>query len=238
MRGKAKTIHIPPGDVDNCSCPVCPKICKSPQGLLCHLRTARSCSWYRLGKNPEPRCDIPDVVEDSREDEDASGDMDVDVEDFRDILESGDLFRSTLPSVTNMAQDPDEGGGPSSSGQEGPRSSQALRIPALDDDEDTRGEEEDELAGRVIRMDPTIVETWKSYFGVDGEEEDNQMDVDEENGQPMVDPGGKWKPFASELDWQVAMWVIREDVGQKSLNRFLCIPGVSPSSFMHALLTS
>ena len=52
------------------------------------------------------------------------------------------------------------------------------------------------------------------------------MDVDGEE-PPAADPNSKWKPFASELDWQVAMWVIREDVGQNSLNRLLSIPGVS-----------
>ncbi|KAH9910856.1 uncharacterized protein B0H18DRAFT_820781, partial [Fomitopsis serialis] len=103
--------------------------------------------------------------------------------------------------------------------------------PALDDDDDTRVEEEDELAGKVIRMEETIVETWRAYFGEDEEgvdlDEEDRMDVDgEDEAQKPLDPNQKWRPFASELDWRVAMWVVREDVGQKSLNRFLSIPGV------------
>ncbi|KAH9916698.1 uncharacterized protein B0H18DRAFT_818440, partial [Fomitopsis serialis] len=109
-----------------------------------------------------------------------------------------------------------------------------------DDDEDTRVEDEDPLAGKVIRMEPTIVETWRAYFsgedgddpmdgdGADGLDGDEAMDVDEEDRPPEEQARNEvWKPFASELDWQVAKWVVCEDVGQNSLNRFLSIPGVS-----------
>ena len=86
------------------------------------------------------------------------------------------------------------------------------------------------MAGKVIRMEQSIVETWKAYFSDDvgdgASDSEVPMDVDGEE-PPAADPNSKWKPFASELDWQVAMWVIREDVGQNSLNRLLSIPGVS-----------
>ncbi|KAI0733701.1 hypothetical protein C8Q72DRAFT_880835 [Fomitopsis betulina] len=112
-------------------------------------------------------------------------------------------------------------------------------MPALDDDEDTRVKEEDPLAGRVIPMEPTILETWRVYFAEEGEdkpmdmdnadgpEADERMDVDDEDRPPNeCDSNAVWRPFSSELDWCMAKWVISEDVGQKSLNRFLSIPGV------------
>ena len=58
------------------------------------------------------------------------------------------------------------------------------------------------------------------------------MNVDEEDTNmetepPLKDPNIKWRLFASELDWRVVMWAVWEDMGQKSLNRLLSIPGVS-----------
>ena len=35
-----------------------------------------------------------------------------------------------------------------------------------------------------------------------------------------------WKPFASELDWQLAAWAVREEVHQGAVDRLLSIPGV------------
>ncbi|KAH9913741.1 uncharacterized protein B0H18DRAFT_829474, partial [Fomitopsis serialis] len=212
------------------TCPACDKPLKSAQRLMAHLSSAQSCKWYRKGKNPEPRCEIPVLVHKAAPATDM--DVDVDVEDFRDVLETRDLFWFTLPTSVNPPI-PTEGEASSSSSTGCPAAQPFPNPPgpALDDDDDTRVEEEDELAGKAIRMEETIVETWRAYFredkeGVDLDEED-RMDVDgEDEAQKPLDPNQKWRPFASELDWRVAMWVVREDVGQKSLNRFLSIPGV------------
>ena len=112
----------------------------------------------------------------------------------------------------------------------------------MDDDEDSRVEEEDELNGRVIRMSPTVVETWKAFFGEDSEPDEDRMDVDGEDLEQPPEGGTednlKWKPFASELDWRVAMWVVQEEVGQNALNRLLSIPGVSVSSLCNDILSA
>lgn len=109
-------------------------------------------------------------------------------------------------------------------------------------DEDVRVEEEDPLAGRVIRMGETLRETWRLYFSSEGcSELDDRMNVDE---PPETSENDRWKPFMSELDWRVAMWVIREDVGQKAVDRLLSIPGVSrylidaPEVFAYILIRS
>ena len=207
---------------------------------MAHLSSARSCQWYRKGKNREeayilPNCE--DVAADQgigsgsdamEEDQEGFGDW----ESFHDVLERGEFFHFDLPAPTSQnARFQGEGDASSSTDTtSSTRGSRRFDVPVLDDDEDTRVVEEDETAGRVIRMERSIVETWKAYFSDDSASDDLDsevpMDVDVEEGL-HTDPNSKWKPFASELDWQVAKWVIREDVGQNSLNRLLGIPGVS-----------
>ena len=228
---------VRPGYEDGNICPACDKPFRTSQGVMAHLSTARSCKWFRKGKNTVPRVyDVPDVVESIADNDTGSGAspdaMDQDPEDFLDVLQHRELFRFDLPSSPAAdSRFPGEGEASSSSARI-PPARPPLTVPALDDDEDTRVVEEDTMAGRVIRMEERIVDTWKAYFAEDpGEEaqgDDVPMEVDGEEGPPAAcpDPNLKWRPFASELDWQVAMWVIREDVGQKSLNRFLSIPGV------------
>lgn len=149
--------------------------------------------------------------------------------DFDDIMEDLDLFRLVLPEPSG-ADRRDQAS--SSSVQEGQLPPGIRRTAlALDDDEDSRVQEEDPLHGRVIRMSETVMETWKTFFSEDLDDQD-LMNVDGEDGNSDTDHPNRWKPFASELDWKVAMWAVREDVGQGSLNRLLAIPGVSPSLFL------
>ncbi|KAE9389078.1 hypothetical protein BT96DRAFT_835447 [Gymnopus androsaceus JB14] len=39
-------------------------------------------------------------------------------------------------------------------------------------------------------------------------------------------PRNIYAPFASEMDWRVAEWVVKDNVGHNSFDRFLHIPGV------------
>ena len=162
--------------------------------------------------------------------------MDIDDEPttFQDVMETRDLFRFVLPPSHANFHVENEGEASSSTSQRaGAPALPGVPVPALDDDEDTRVEEENKLAGMVVRMEETIVETWKAYFGKN-EDDSDAMDVDGEDEPPdKGDLNQKWRPFASELDWQVAMWAVREDVGQNSLNRFLRIPGVGFSIHRH-----
>lgn len=189
---------------------------------MCHLSTARSCKWYRKGKNViRLDDDVPEPVEmevlvSGEDNPGSSNAMEVDGEDFEDLIQNRDLFRFVLPE-----EPPDIGEASSSSA---PRYI-TVRPPVLDDEDDPRTYEEDESVGAVIAMAPSIVEKWKAYFEEDAE---NRMDVDVEENQEGRgnDSSAKWRPFASELDWKVASWIVKEDVGQNSLNRFLSIPGV------------
>ena len=56
--------HVRPGDDDDRTCPVCERWFETSQGLMSHLSLARSCKWYRKGKNPiRLDEDIPEPVE-------------------------------------------------------------------------------------------------------------------------------------------------------------------------------
>ncbi|KAH9929290.1 uncharacterized protein B0H18DRAFT_1117630 [Fomitopsis serialis] len=200
---------------------------------MAHLSTAKSCLWYRKGKNKDLWSNLPNVEEQMVEEQALSSaeDMEVDPqENIWDALENRDLFRFVLPDAGTQPATQDENQASSSTHPAVPPDPRVVQAPALDDDEDDRVEEEDSLAGKVIRMDATIVQTWKAFFADDLEDDTSdadQMEVDSEDGRPRGrDRSEVWKPFASELDWRVAMWVVREDVGQKSINRFLSIPGV------------
>ena len=221
--------HIRPGDDDDRTCPVCDRWFPTSQGLMSHLSLARSCKWYRKGKNPiRLDEDIPEPVEMDElvvgNDNSLNG-IEVDDEDFEDVIQNRDLFRFVLPD-----QPPDGFSSPGASSSY-PRQV-TISPPILDDDDDTRTFEEDVTAGAVIAMQPTIVEKWKVYFGDDAD--NDHLDVDGEETEQAVgeDPDRKWRPFASELDWRVAAWILKEDVGQNALNRFLSIPGVSLNSVL------
>lgn len=50
------------------------------------------------------------------------------------------------------------------------------------------------------------------------------------NAQAAPDGGlqnGIFAPFASNTDWQIAQWAVKDSIGHNSLDRFLSIPGVS-----------
>ncbi|KAH9916704.1 uncharacterized protein B0H18DRAFT_884628 [Fomitopsis serialis] len=215
MRGSKKACVFP-GTQDDTTCPACDKPLKTSQGLMAHLSTARSCLWYRKGKNRVPvEHNIPEVTETAEcnvSGTDDAMDEDEPYEDFHTFLDHGNLFHFELPAEAEVMEE-----------QAGNDSGPSL-------------EDVDTTAGRVIRMEPRIVDTWKAFFAEDSategsaDSEEDRMDVDSEEGEGGCaqerDPNGRWKPFASELDWRVANWIIREDVGQGSLNRFLSIPGV------------
>lgn len=58
------------------------------------------------------------------------------------------------------------------------------------------------------------------------------MDIDPAEDNPYA-------PFASEVDWRVAQWAVKETVGQSAFDRFLEIPGVSHlqiHSIIHLIL--
>ncbi|EGO26571.1 hypothetical protein SERLADRAFT_407308 [Serpula lacrymans var. lacrymans S7.9] len=83
------------------------------------------------------------------------------------------------------------------------------------DDDDERVVEQNENAGKVIRVDLDAHNKWRESFH-QFHQDNNEMDVDL--------PDNRWAPFSTELDWKFAHWALQEGIGQKSLDRLLAIP--------------
>ena len=136
---------------------------------MAHLSTARSCKWYRKGKNKAPASYVVPHREDILEQEvlrasrAARGDEDDDMMDFAEHMENRDLFRFILP-LSEDGSEPRLGESSSSMSSylPAPRLPPPLSVPELDEDEDLTFEEEDSLAGVVIRMEETVVEAGAS----------------------------------------------------------------------------
>ncbi|KDQ51509.1 hypothetical protein JAAARDRAFT_86812, partial [Jaapia argillacea MUCL 33604] len=83
-------------------------------------------------------------------------------------------------------------------------------------------------AGRVIRVDRGLYEKWRRRFRDEIRDEHVGGDGDFEMGD-AVDGGrdNPFHPFALEMDWRVAQWVLKESPGHGAFDRLLAIPGVS-----------
>jgi hypothetical protein len=138
-----------------------------------------------------------------------------------DLADHDDLFHfvplcSTPPVNIEIGE---EGPGPSTAASIAKR----LQHRILEDDDDRRVEEPFLGAGRVVQMDQTLHEKWKKQFAQEYDR-DGDATMDDTIG---VDKDATFYPFASELDWRVASWVIKESPGNKAFDRLLEIPGVS-----------
>ncbi|KAL1711663.1 hypothetical protein EV715DRAFT_215057 [Schizophyllum commune] len=200
-------------------CPVCYRLFDTVSGRDKHLRSAKSCKGYRNGKlkalaegqftpipptHPHDSPSAPVIEDVGAAAEQISAQQDDDL--F--------YFVAEPEPVTG-----EEGPGPSTLASQRSRIAQAAQERVLDDYDDTRVKVVDETAGRAIRIDPSMHNLWRRMFGteaVDG--------MDEESTQYL--------PFASELDWRIASWAVKEDVSQGAFNRLLAIPGVSQPPYV------
>jgi hypothetical protein len=227
--------------LDDLSCPVCMKTFKTKKGCTSHLRTARTCSWYRRGKladlkSLEVENEGGDVQiineEDEWRDPESAGRTEEDPEEvMNEIEEDYHLFDFIpVPSTEDIGE---AGPGPSTLAQ----AAKKLQHRFLDDDDDTRIEDVFEGAGMVIRMNENLHQQWQKLFGhVEDEDGDVEMSGNvemsgmegEAEDTPATTSGGNafYYPFSSELDWHVANWVIKESPGNNAFDRFLAIPGV------------
>ncbi|KAI0734795.1 hypothetical protein C8Q72DRAFT_914560 [Fomitopsis betulina] len=94
----------------------------------------------------------------------------------------------------------------------------------LDDDEDTRVEDIDEMAGEVIGNGEMVREDWWRHFSLHAGEK--MASRKRKAAWTPENPDSKlWHPFESELDWQVGSWAINEEVHKGAVDRLLSIPG-------------
>lgn len=212
-------------ELENRRCPACCCVFGTSQGMVAHLSLARTCSWYHKGKrrqqdardltsNVAMEVDSPEFQSDGYEDifhtitqPEHNKQDEQSPEEVMDELD--DEFFQFIPAnsaydgVTNSRTQPSA----STSG-----SSRVHSALVLDDDEDSRIIDIHLTAGQVIHVNEGLKQRWLQTFG-----------SEDRSGSSS---GDRWKPFASELDWRVACWAVKEGVGYKSLDRLLSIPGV------------
>lgn len=129
-----------------------------------------------------------------------------------EITEGNSLNRQGLlhPSNIHYLQPPEPMSTPTDSPMSTPPDSPVIRC--LDDVLEARVIDWHETAGAVIAdgVQPDIRERWER---LSDKKTDRSTDTD-------------YAPFSSQLDWEIALWAVRENIGQGSLNRLLAIPGV------------
>jgi hypothetical protein len=227
------------GHYEDNICPACGKYFKTTQGLLAHLSSARSCSWWKKGnmaKNEyqEQLDTTPQHEDDDMEDNNINiiNNNNNDDADNREIPDHG---QHLYPDADHIEEPEDifhfvgiqDLGDEGSNGTGLPRSQ--TRLPqsrALDDEEDCKVEDVDETAGKVIGQDQKLYDKWKQIFGQGQAKEGFNMNVDDEPSSEKQNP---YAPFTSELDWRIARWAIKDNPGHKAFDRLLSIPGVGRS---------
>jgi hypothetical protein len=174
-----------------------------------HLSQAKSCAWYEKEKlralgsdnNILSPAPSPPLDPEDNSDWDPQQDPDLDME-FGPYEEEFHFLQTNEP-------------------EEGPQTAeneiQNPKYPILEDDDDQRVVQIDDDAGRIYRHDPPP----------------RQCEVDKD-GDSLMDNNGEpnpFFPFASELDWRVGQWAVKDGPGHNSFNRLLEIPGVKFSPF-------
>jgi hypothetical protein len=197
-------------------CPACHKRLKTMQGLTAHLRTAKSCQWYKKGKLRSLMLPGEYDREDEVQMRDVEEELPAELEELMDAAEPAQVmedFHDRLFDLVPMQGEQEHGHSPSPWNN----------INGADDDVDLRVEVPHPTAGRVIRIDESVHQRWRREFpGVDEEGDVPMEDVVEGSSSGV----NRFAPFASELDWRVACWVVQDGIGHKSFDRLMAIPGV------------
>ncbi|KAH6906990.1 hypothetical protein BKA70DRAFT_1105175 [Coprinopsis sp. MPI-PUGE-AT-0042] len=189
--------------------PVCPASCgrifKNEKGLNTHLSTARSCKWYQKGKLrdlgtlPAPLSPHDGLRFDWNDD------AWPEPEDYDDAnpdapFDLDEQLRRQAYDLLNA--EPVAGPGPSTQAHHRKRLGR-VETRMLDDDEEHRVE---------VHPFPRAGEVVGSHASHTDAAADNLSQ--------------KYAPFTSEMDWQVANWVIADGPSSKAVDRFLSIPGL------------
>jgi hypothetical protein len=186
-----------------------------------HLSKARSCAWYEKGKlrdlglddahdfyvpAPSPPHDPEEEIDWQNYDPQQDQGVDMEFGPYEDDFH----FLPTL--------EPESGPGPQTAANRIQTAANRIpnaKYPILEDDDDERVVQIDKEAGRIYRQDPPPRHC--------------QLEVDND-GDTLMDNNGErnaFFPFASELDWRVAQWAVKDGPGHNAFNRLLEIPGVS-----------
>ena len=240
---------------DKLYCPTCLRDdFKSLRGLTTHINSMRDCSngmnshkqkqreQLSSGTHQTSSSAFQSMSQYSRDldhqansefmDEDEEAEVENEDERVMDLMDDVDTVdQEAFHFVDSVIEEQEEmieigvaGPGPATEEHRRLRQHQNKKFRAyvLDEDDDTRFEEEHGTAGKVIKMNSSLHEQWRALFHHDDNLDD--MDVDPSTSPT---PENIYSPFASELDWRVARWAVKDGIGHKSLDRLLAIPGVS-----------
>lgn len=207
-------------------CPAgCGRAFDTSQGRESHLTQSRSCSWWQTFQKSSALDKVlqADVEEEAlgaeymmRQDEhgellgELAGDL------LQEYEEDNNIFHFVdLDPLIGQA-----GPGPSTEANRLLERQLGVKLRTLDDDsgEDQQVLEWQEDAGVIIRMDESLRARWQLA---------NNLEVDVPMDGTAALPDQMYLPFASEMDWKIAEWVVKDGIGHKSLDRLLSIPGVS-----------
>jgi hypothetical protein len=209
-------------------CPACRKYFTTIKGVHSHLSSSRKCHWYKKGKLKEGKTiveaeGIPDhtICSDVFQPCCILGmqnptDICDEVDPQEAMEEIEDLFEF-IPLPAAAAND----SGPSSKNPK----SHMDRWTSIHLNEDQESQYIDlpyPEAGYIIKVDESLHQKWRRQFG--------HLEVDQEGDVIMEEEGealSPFAPFASELDWRLASWAVKDGIGHKSFDRLLSIPGVS-----------
>ena len=207
------------------------------KGLNSHLKTALQCRHWGKGKRREisdslssqtpALSDLCEGPQPSDMEMDLDLDWDPNSQDNQDIIqevldiwdeEEGRPYHFVEEYVDVEVEIGEAGPGPSTTHQ---RQHADPRV--LDEEDNQLITDWNEKAGTVIRMDQRLHDRWKKLFL---HKDDSDNNISTTSNQDMeLNP---YAPFASELDWRIAKWVVKDQIGHKSFDRFLAIPGVCP----------
>lgn len=200
---------------DDCYCPACGTSFKTAQGTKSHLSQSRRCAWYRKGKNPEGirrtmRTPTPPPLDEFPGDVIITPDL--------PVFEAVEQWEEELFRFIPADSDPNQPG-PSSRSARASSAADTANPGDILSDEEEQVVEVHPTAGKVIRMSDDLYAKWAHSFGL-------EPDRDGDIAMGGSDSPNGFAPFASELDWRIAQWVVKDGPGHKAFDRLLDIPGV------------
>lgn len=216
--------------MDSLICPAnCGKSFTTQKGLASHLTQAAACLWYRAFEKSVPLDATVDNDElgDELMRRDIEGELDGEQvsELLQEFEEENDPFHFVPLDVDEPAVGV-AGPGPSTQAHRDSLADRQIggKVRSLDDGDLTLFEVEHTTGGAVIRMDESLQARWRMVHNLDP--------VDIPMDGSSTSPVNFYAPFALEMDWRVAEWVVKDNIGHNSFDHLLQIPGVSCNSFM------
>ena len=219
-------------------CPACRRFFPTIKGVHSHLTSSRKCAWYKRERYKQVSTHFTATQDDSLgntdflddtdfyPDQELSNPEDMDDEmDPEDVIEEMEELFQFIPLPEPLPED----GQPQQSSTSQRSGSQRWTSIHLEKEEDSQYVETPYPdAGYVTGVDEDLHSKWKRYFGHQNMDEEGDVTM-----QDGIEPPGSFAPFASELDWRVASWAIKDGIGHNSFDRLLAIPGVSSFILSH-----